>query len=92
METNNGSNNGATSIEAGNILKNADRDPEKFEKARASRSITWQEDGLVEVCFKEELHYSLHSRDREIVRRQQMRAGCLDVDEPSDVRRCCAVS
>mmetsp|Transcript_21021 Transcript_21021/g.83816 ORF Transcript_21021/g.83816 Transcript_21021/m.83816 type:complete len:193 (+) Transcript_21021:265-843(+) len=63
-----------------------------------SRALSWQDEtggGLVEVHYKEALHYSLHSRDREVVRRQQLRAGCAvdaDVVDGVDARRCCVIS
>ena len=49
---------------------------------------------LAEVHYAEELHYSPHSRDREVARRQAARAsGQLDdLDALPQGRACCAVS
>ena len=49
---------------------------------------------LAEVHYAEELHYSPHSRDREVTRRQAARAsGQLDdLDALPPGRACCAIS
>ena len=49
---------------------------------------------LAEVHYAEELHYSPHSRDREVARRQAARAsGQLDeLDAMPQGRACCVIS
>mmetsp|Transcript_36920 Transcript_36920/g.112969 ORF Transcript_36920/g.112969 Transcript_36920/m.112969 type:complete len:105 (+) Transcript_36920:325-639(+) len=72
------------------------------EKAR--KSLSWRDEkpdrreqsGLTEVHYAEELHYSPHSRDREVARRQQLRASGAAYDDydsgPGRPRPCCVVS
>ena len=63
------------------------------------KSLSWNDEvggGLIEVHYAEELHYSPHSKDREVARRQQLRQGqgTADGEELSagGNRRCCAIS
>ena len=48
---------------------------------------------FAEVHYAEELHYSPHSRDREVARRQAARAsGQLDADAMPQGGACCVIS
>jgi len=87
------------SLEPPSILKQSSR-LSSDERPRPGRSLSWIDDkggGLVEVHYREQLHYSLHSRDKEVVRRQQLRNGCAVDDNGLDLtdrqrRSCCAIS
>lgn len=80
------------------ILKNLCANPEMYHKAPSSRSIGWIDDTggpLVEIHLKEELYYSVHSCDKEIMRRQHRRTGGLNdmgFDLKRNGRRCCLIS
>jgi len=65
------------------------------------RQLSWGDDAggtIVEVHYREQLHYSTHSRDKEVVRRQRLRNGCLTDDADADElstehrHRCCLIS
>lgn len=68
----------------------------------SSKRLSWKDGNqtdapgpeLAEVHYAEELHYSPHSRNREVARRQQLRAsgaGYDELDAPQG-RACCVVS
>ena len=87
------------SPEPPSLLRKVSRLSSSDEKRPPRQSLSWIDDkggGLVEVHYREELHYSLHSRDKEVVRRQQLRNGCIVDDPPPEPnlhrRGCCILS
>lgn len=92
------SNTDHQTTDPSSILKNLSANPELYHKTPSTRSIGWNDDTggpLVEIHLKEELYYSVHSCDKEIMRRQHRRTGGrndLGFDLKRSGRRCCLLS